>query len=395
MKKTSKLRSTMKDIKYNIKNMDKMLLLMIIIFAAFGLVVVFSSSNITAVLFYHYESTYFFKKQLFFTIIGIIAMFGIATVFPEKKYFGLSIAGIIGLIFVFIMLRAMGSVNDSQSWYTLGSTTFQPSEFAKPVIIAFLAGWYYNFTRYDKFWKSLIPVGIVAFLCIFIALEPDVGTAGVIALITMLIYFTLPTRNKTLSILRILAILGVIGCIVGLYILQPYFINREATSRQESRLAFTNPCSRSLAKTGYQVCNAYIAINNGGLFGRGFGQSTQKFLYLPEAYTDFVFPIVVEEIGVVGSSAVLLAYLLLLFRILIIARNATNLQDSIVAFGTFSYFLVHIVVNLAGVLALTPMTGIPLPFLSYGGSFLLNAFILLGMTLKVSVNNKKYKKEVV
>ena len=379
----------MKNIKYNIKNMDKMLLLMIIIFAAFGLVVVFSSSNITAVLFYHYESTYFFKKQLFFTVVGILAMFGIATVFPEKKYFGLSIAGIFGLTFMFIMLRAMGSVNDSQSWYTLGAATFQPSEFAKPVIIAFLAGWYYNFTKYDKFWKSLIPIGIVAFLCIFIALEPDVGTAGVICLITMLIYFTLPTRNKTLGLLRILAILGIIGCIVGLYIFQPYFINREATSRQESRLAFTNPCSRADQKTGYQVCNAYIAINNGGLLGRGFGQSTQKFLYLPEAYTDFVFPIVVEELGLLGATAVLLGYLLLLFKILVIARNATTLEDSIIAFGTFSYLLVHIIINLCGVFALIPMTGIPLPFLSYGGSFLLNLFILLGLTLRVSANNKR------
>ena len=383
-----------KNISYNIKNMDKILLLIIVIFAAFGLVVVFSSSNITAVLFYHYESTYFFKKQLLFTILGLLAMFGIATVIPERWYFGVSCVGVIGLIFLFIMLRAMGSINDSQSWYSIGSTAFQPSEFAKPIVIAFLAGWYHNFKKYDKFWKSLIPIGIVAGLCLFIALEPDVGTAGVIALITMLIYFTLPTKNKILSYMRIgVLVAGIVG-IICLYQFQPYFINRETTSRQESRLAFTNPCSRSLAKTGYQVCNAYIAINNGGLFGRGFGQSTQKFLYLPEAYTDFVFPIVVEEIGVIGSAAVLLAYLLFLFRILIIARNATNLQDSIIAFGTFAYLLVHIVVNLAGVLALTPMTGIPLPFLSYGGSFLLNAFILLGMTLKVSINNKKYKKEV-
>ena len=186
-------------------------------------------------------------------------------------------------------------------------------------------------------------------------------------------------------------LVGIVG-IISLYLFQPYFINKESTSRQESRFAFTNPCSRSLAKTGYQVCNAYIAINNGGLFGRGFGQSTQKFLYLPEAYTDFVFPIVVEEIGLLGATGVLLAYLLLLFQILVIARNATNLQDSIIAFGTFSYILVHILINLAGVLALIPMTGIPLPFLSYGGSFLLNLFVLLGLTLRVSANNKIAKK---
>ena len=389
--KKSKLRK-FNEVKSYIKNADKFLLLLILIFAAFGLVVVFSSSNITAVLFYHYEPTYFFFKQLTFTVIGLIAMFLLAYFIPEKHYFWVSIIGIILLFILFMLLRAMGSINDSQSWYSFNGTSFQPSEFAKPVIIVFLACWYNNFRKYDKWWKLFIPVGVVVFLCAFIALEPDLGTAGVIAFITMLIVLTLPVKDKIMNWMRIGVILvGIVG-IISLYLFQPYFINKESTSRQESRFAFTNPCSRSLAKTGYQVCNAYIAINNGGLFGRGFGQSTQKFLYLPEAYTDFVFPIVVEEIGLLGATGVLLAYLLLLFQILVIARNATNLQDSIIAFGTFSYILVHILINLAGVLALIPMTGIPLPFLSYGGSFLLNLFVLLGLTLRVSANNKIAKK---
>ena len=389
------MKDTIKNLRFNIRNMDMILFLAVLIFAAFGLVVVFSSSNITAVSFYHVEPTFFFKKQLMFTIGGIIAMLVLTTIIPERWYFPTSIFGIGVLILMFIAMKAMGAINDSQSWYSIGSSAIQPSEFAKPVIIMFLAGWYHYFKKYDKFWKTFIPVGVVAILCIFIAKEPDLGTAGVIAIITMLIYFTLPAKSVYLSTLRYLAILGAIIGIIVLYVMQPYFINRENTSRQESRLAFTQPCSRSLAKTGYQVCNAYIAINNGGLFGRGFGQSTQKFLYLPEAYTDFVFPIVVEEIGVIGASAVLVAYLLLLFRILMIARHATCLQDSIIAFGTFAYLLTHIIINLMGVLAITPMTGIPLPFLSYGGSFLLNMFILLGMTLRVSINNKKNRKKEV
>ena len=384
--------STIHGVRERIKNTDKFLLLLILIFAAFGLVVVFSASNITAVLFYHYEPTYFFFKQLFFTIAGLIMMFTLAYFIPQKHYFWVSIIGIIVLFILFMLLRAMGSINDSQSWYSFNGASFQPSEFAKPVIIVFLACWYNTFRKYDKWWKVFIPVGVVAFLCLFIALEPDLGTAGVIVFITMLIVLTLPIKEKIINYMRIGVVVAGIAGIIGLYVFQPYFINKETTSRQESRFAFTNPCSRSLAKTGYQVCNAYIAINNGGLFGRGFGQSTQKFLYLPEAYTDFVFPIVVEEIGLLGASAVLFAYLLLLFQILVIARNATNLQDSIIAFGTFSYILVHILINLGGVLALIPMTGIPLPFLSYGGSFLFNLFILLGLTLRVSANNKIAKK---
>ena len=182
--KKSKLRK-FNEVKSYIKNADKFLLLLILIFAAFGLVVVFSSSNITAVLFYHYEPTYFFFKQLTFTVIGLIAMFLLAYFIPEKHYFWVSIIGIILLFILFMLLRAMGSINDSQSWYSFNGTSFQPSEFAKPVIIVFLACWYNNFRKYDKWWKLFIPVGVVVFLCAFIALEPDLGTAGVIAFITM------------------------------------------------------------------------------------------------------------------------------------------------------------------------------------------------------------------
>ena len=391
VKMLKKIGNRFNELKFYFKNIDKILLLSILIFAAFGLVVVFSASNITAVLFYHYESTYFFMKQLYFTLGGLGLMFFFALICRERKYFLFSIFGILALFILFISLRTMGSINDSQSWYTFKGATFQPSEFAKTIIIIFLAGWYNNFKSYDKWWKVFIPCGLVAIICLFIALEPDLGTAAVITIITMLIFFGLPIKDNKITIMKYAVILiGILG-IAFVYLRQDYYINKEATSRQESRLAFTKPCSRSL-NNGYQVCNAYIAINNGGLFGRGFGQSTQKFLYLPEAYTDFVFPIVVEEIGVIGAIGVLVAYGFLLFKILSIARHATNLQDSIVAFGTFAYILIHILVNLLGVLALIPMTGIPLPFLSYGGSFLINLFVLLGMTLRVSANNRRYKK---
>ena len=391
VKMLNKIGNRFKELKFYFKNMDKILLLSILIFASLGLVVVFSASNITAVLFYHYESTYFFVKQLYFTIGGIGLLLLFSLVIRERWYFISSIFGLLGLFVLFVSLRTMGAVNDSQSWYTLNGATFQPSEFAKTIIIVFLAGWYNSFKNYDKWWKIFIPVTIVAGFCIFIALEPDLGTAAVITLITMLIFFGLPVKDKRITILKYAVIIvGILG-IAFLYINQDHYINKEATSRQESRLAFTKPCSRSL-NNGYQVCNAYIAINNGGLFGRGFGQSTQKFLYLPEAYTDFVFPIVVEEIGVIGAILVLLGYGFLLFKILSIARHATNLQDSIIAYGTFAYILIHILVNLLGVLALIPMTGIPLPFLSYGGSFLINLFVLLGMTLRVSANNRRFRK---
>ena len=330
-------------------------------------------------------------------------MFIGAVFLPKNKYSLFAGGGIILIMIIFILLRAMSAINDAQSWYTIGTKSFQPSEFAKPFVIMMLACWYSRYKNDPSFasflkpifkdyyrWATIaFPLLISAIIAVMIALEPDFGTAGVITLIVMLIFFSLPSKNRLFQIAKYCTVIvGVVG-LLFLYVKQPDFISRENTSRQESRFAFTEPCSRSLAKTGYQVCNAYIAINNGGLFGRGFGQSTQKFLYLPEAYTDFVFPIVIEEIGVVGAAIVLVAYIILLTWILIIARNAVDLQDSIIAFGTFSYILIHIVVNLGGVLALIPMTGIPLPFLSYGGSFLVNLFFLLGLTMRASANIKK------
>ena len=390
MKKANKNKTFLSEIGQNIKNLDKFLLLLIVIFAGFGLVVVFSSSNITAVLSYHKEPTFFFKKHLIFTAVGIAGMLFTALCVHKKYYKLLAGALFVFLIIMFILKKSASSINDANSWATFNGQSFQPSEFAKSFVILFMALIYGGNRYYKKWWYAFIPLSVCLLLMILIAKEPDFGTAGVIGFIVMLTFLALPIKSPIIKILRISAVLIGIAGIVGIYVLQPEFISRENTTRQESRFAFTEPCSRSLAKTGYQVCNAYIAINNGGLWGRGFGQSTQKFLYLPEAFTDFVFPIVIEEIGLVGSSIVLIAYIVLLTKILIIARHATNLMDSIIAFGTFSYILVHIIINLGGVLALIPMTGIPLPFLSYGGSFILNLFFLLGLTLRVSANNKRF-----
>lgn len=166
------------------------------------------------------------------------------------------------------------------------------------------------------------------------------------------------------------------------------------TKEQQERIAvFTNPCGR-YEDSGYQVCHGYIAINTGGITGAGLGNSTQKFLYLPEAYTDFIFPIITEELGIIGAGLVLVVYIILLTRVLIIARNASNLRGSIIAFGTFGYIIAHIVVNLGGVLALMPLTGVPLPFLSYGGSFLINLMILLALTQKVAIDSKIARKKL-
>ena len=158
--------------------------------------------------------------------------------------------------------------------------------------------------------------------------------------------------------------------------------------RQLDRLNFLNPCER-IYSTGNQVCNGYIAINNGGLLGKGLGNSTQKYLYLPEAYTDFIFAIVVEELGVIISLVILLLMFLILWRIFLIAKRSKTKRGSLLCYGIFWYILLHIIVNLGGLLGLMPLTGVPLPFLSYGGSYLMCLISAIAIVLRVDIENKK------
>ena len=162
------------------------------------------------------------------------------------------------------------------------------------------------------------------------------------------------------------------------------------------RLVFKDPCSRYTEPTGYQVCNGLIAMKNGGLLGRGLGNSTQKYLYLPESHTDFIFPIIIEELGLVSGVVIILVYGLILFRIFRIAKQSETLRCSIIAYGVFWYLALHILINLLGILALIPLTGVPLPFLSYGGSFTANIVIMIFVVERACAENKmlKLKREI-
>ena len=160
------------------------------------------------------------------------------------------------------------------------------------------------------------------------------------------------------------------------------------------RFNIKSPCERYLT-TGNQICNGYIAINNGGLLGKGFGNSTQKYLYLSEAHTDFIYPIIVEETGIVGATFVLFLYFLLICRILSIAKKTTNNANRLICYGTITYILSHIIINLLGVTGVIPLTGVPLPFMSYGGSFAASLIVILTVVQRINYEeNKKNRKKM-
>ncbi len=370
---------------------DIPLFIMMILYSILGLVIILSASSVSAVLRYKVSSYYFFVRQLIFVlvsfIVGIYIILQIHTSY-YKKFTPLLVIGIlaalIGLFFHGIM------TNNAQSWYDLGFFNLQPAEFAKSIIIIFMAVFYGKSMRKKNknIYYNLIPLVVSGVIFVLITMQPDLGGALIIGAISFLIFFSIPfDKNNQLRLIKIFGV-GIVILIAVLIYAGKDFLN----SRQLSRLEFQNPCSRYAEDTGYQVCNGFIAIHNGGLFGVGLGNSTQKYLYLPEAHTDFIFPILIEELGAIVGILVLLGYLFILYRILKIGKEARgNIRNMILCYGTFALILLHLIVNLMGVLALIPLTGVPMPFLSYGGSFAINLIMLLFVVERVAYENNKLK----
>ena len=159
---------------------------------------------------------------------------------------------------------------------------------------------------------------------------------------------------------------------------------------QMNRFNYLKPCTRYQDPTGYQVCNGYIAINNGKLISISPGNSQQKYLYLPEAFTDFIFPIIVEEFGLIVGIVIVLIIMIIIYRILVLAKKSVNVQNALICYGVACYIFLHTIINLVGVLGLLPLTGVPLPFLSYGGSFALTLALALAIVQRISIENYNY-----
>ena len=232
---------------------------------------------------------------------------------------------------------------------------------------------------------NFIPIIVAIVIFFLVAMQPDFGGAVIIAGIVFFMFLAVPfEKDSKVKIIKYLGIAVIIGGIALLYSGSDLF-----NSTQLARLKFRSPCSRYMEDTGYQVCNGFIALHNGGLFGVGLGNSSQKYLYLPEAHTDFIFPILVEELGLLVGALVIIGYVYLLYRILKIAKAADSIRNALICYGTFIYILLHLLINFMGILALIPLTGVPLPFLSYGGSFNMNIILILFVVERISIENKQ------
>ena len=368
--------------------LDKPLLAIMFILITFGLIMILSASSMASYMRYDNTIYYYLIRQGIFTAVGLIA-FLIAIYFPTRFFKRISPVLITILILALLGLYVYGSNNNGTlGWYDLKFITIQPSEIGKIIIILFLANYYNNHNDdLDNLWTLLKPIILTIIIFLMVAIQPDLGTAFVIFGIVILIFYALPVKKKTRGPINKLFIGSVTLLVLALLLTGGSFLR----DYQLKRFNFLDPCERYEEETGYQLCNSLIAFKNGGLTGKGIGESTQKYLYLPESHTDFIFPIIVEEWGLFVGILVIGLYCLMLIRILNIAKKATNLGNSIIAYGIFAYLLFHISINLIGVMGIGPLTGVPLPFLSYGGSYTLT--LLFSMGLLQRVHYETYKKE--
>ncbi len=365
-----------------IKYVDKPLLIVSVLLFIIGLIMVFSASNVTAYMSHEVSPYNYFIKQGLFLLAGLI-MSLIMIKFTTKAYGVFSWGLLLIIIVSLFMLLVIGQAkNRAISWYDLGPISIQPSEFAKVITIVWLARYYEKNKKMTSYTKSLFPIGVCLLITFLIFIQPDLGTAIIYTVIVGVMFLAAPIEKeiKTKTVFALLGLVVFAGIVLigsGKTVL---------LERQLERFDFTNPCDKLLT-TGNQVCNCYIAINNGGLTGVGLGNSTQKYLYLPEPYTDFIFAIIVEELGIIFGVGIIVMYMFLLYRILKIGRDSPTNRGALLCYGVAVYIFLHIAINLLGIFGLMPMTGVPLPFMSYGGSFTICLIAALTIVQRVSVEN--------
>lgn len=375
-----------------LKYHDYPLIIAVMLLSLFGLVMVYSASMITAVVRFHTASDYFFQKQKWAWIIGA-CMFLFTAFVPYKHYarkkFLQFVFFVMPLPLIYVLLFGH-TANNATSWIKLGPVNVQPAEFAKIGLIVYLSGVLAN--KQKKLQTSpqevLFPIYYMLFICLLIFLQPDAGTMLIIAAICLTIILSSAT-SKWLLIKQ-----GVLFGIVFLLSL-PFIYDKVFTEVRKARLySFLDPFAYA-QKEGYQLINSYFAIANGGLKGLGLGQGIQKYGYLPEAHTDFIMAVIAEELGLFGVSFVLILLSFIVLRGFVIARRCPDAFGSLLAIGISAMIGIQASINLGGVTGIIPLTGVPLPFVSYGGSSLVLLMMSVGVLANISAvaNYEKYKTE--
>lgn len=359
---------------------DFILIFTMLVLVCFGCVMVYSASSYSAELNYG-SSTFFLRKQ----IVGAILGLGVCLTlyfFSYEKYKKLKFVGVIISVILLLMVFLPGIGVESfgaKRWINLGVTTFQPSELAKLAFIVFSASTMSDITTKIKTFKGILPVLVVGCLfCLLIIMEPNMSITMCMGMLMVVMLFIGGASFKHFMYLLVPALL----LVPVLIILEPYRLRR--------LVAFMDPFA-SASGEGFQLVQSLYSIGSGDWFGVGLFNSRQKYLFLPFSESDFIFSIIVEELGFVGALLFLLVFLILIIRGLSIAKKAKDRFGCYMASGISCLFAIQVLLNIAVVTGLIPPTGLPLPFISAGSTALVCNMAMVGILLNIDRESKKIR----
>ena len=365
---------------------DFLLLFLTFLLVCFGLAMVFSATSATSAVEFD-DPWLFVKKQAVAVVLGTIGML----FFMNIRYGILKKFAVPFLLLALFMLIAVIIVGTaergSKSWFDLGMFHFQPTEFAKLAVVLYLAALISKKgEKFRDFQNGLLPaLLILGFIAGLIMLQPDLGSCAILVLGSLIVIAVGGANLKHLFLVGITAT-GIGGLGISLFLLtrpEDY-----TNYRIERFTSFLDPFADQL-NSGYHLVQSLYAFGHGGLWGAGFGQSIQKLHYLPEAHNDFIFAIIAEELGFIGSALFLLVYLLFLWRGIIVSLRCPDPFGNLAGIGIMSMLCIQAIINIGGVSGAMPLTGVTLPFISYGGSSIMMSLIGMGVVLGISRENNK------
>ena len=364
---------------------DYSLLLVVLFLLGFGLVMIYSASSYDASTSksFNYDAAYFLKKQAFSTVLGIIAMFVVAFI-PYRFWERFAVLGYLGsAVLILLVLTPLGiEANGARRWLNLGISV-QPAEIAKLAMILFLASMICKMGKAIRtpkgFWAvAFVPVPI----CLMVwKITDNLSSAIIIFGIAFLMLFVASPEYKRFFLIGGIVIVAAVVIVVVLQNMDTAQL-QNAGFRSARIMAWLSPEDYA-SGTGFQTLQSLYAIGSGGLFGKGIGQSMQKLGFLPEVQNDMIFALICEELGIFGGICVIMLFVLLIWRCMVIASNASDLFGALLVVGVLGHIAIQVILNIAVVTNTIPNTGISLPFISYGGSSVMFLLVEIGLVLSV------------
>lgn len=353
---------------------DYSLLFLIIFLLCFGLVMLYSTSSYYG--FTRFENAaYYVEKQLVFCCVGLIAMFAISMI-PYQFWMQFAVLGYVVAFILCVAVIFVGREAGGQSrWLEIGPISFQPSELGKVALILFMATVIYKAPKGLGTWQNLLKVAGISVPMIAPILYNNLSTAIILAGIVVCMLFVASPKS------RYFIILGAVGVVAVVLVILFAISGGEGGYRLQRIQIWLNPEAH---EKGYQTMQGLYAIGSGGLFGKGLGESMQKLGFIPEAQNDMIFSVICEELGLFGAVCVIILFLLVIWRLMIIANNAHDLFGSMLVVGVMSHLSIQVILNIAVVTNTIPNTGISLPFISYGGTAVMVLLAEIGLCLSVA-----------